>query len=447
MRNVLVVCYDFPPGGGAGVKRTMKFVKYLPALGFRPTVLAVRDGNYELRDEKLLEEVSPEVVVHRAWTFETLYARRRKEKLLGSSGKGQAAQPPHRALFSECAEMPRRLARYLKVPDSRILWLPAAFALGRNIIQREAIDVIYATGPSFTNHLLGAALGRWCRRPLVCDFRDAWTADPMLRPGVPARLLCIHARQEAFVIRQSQAVITTNPFVTEDFRKRYGENSGRRYETIYNGYDPDDYNLPSLKRDAADKLRVVYTGRLYGERSPKSFLEAVRLVLTRKPALRDRIEIVFVGSCEAFADGCRIEDYVSSMGLAGVVRLTGHLSRKESLARQAEADVLLCIIGAVPEAGRYTYGISGKIFDYLPWKRPILALADEGASATFLREHGIGLVFGLTDIAGVADYLTQKCQTCCEGIEPEPALDALWEKYDTRNQTRQLANCLHSVIN
>ena len=315
---------------------------------------------------------------------------------------------------------------------------------GWRLTRRTAVDVIYSSGPSFVNHLVGAVVSALSHKPLVCDFRDAWMADPMLRTTTPRRLLQIHARQEAFVINQSSAVITTNPFVTADFRNRY-VSSSRIYQTIYNGFDPDDYSGVTPAPTTEGRLRVVHTGRLYGERSPRPLLQAVRALFESEPALRGKVEVVLVGACEVFDDGKQVEDYIREMGLEAAVRVTGYVSRQESLAHQAGADVLVCVTGRVPEQGRYTYGIAGKLFDYLPWHKPILALTDEGATAAFLREHGIGCVFSPDDIVGQTGYLAKLCHEKDAMRGKHGAAAALSDKFNTRTLTGQLAECFRDV--
>jgi glycosyltransferase involved in cell wall biosynthesis len=240
----------------------------------------------------------------------------------------------------------------------------------------------------------------------VTDFRDAWTSDPMLKVG-RRYLRKAHARLEAFVINTANTVTSTNPYVTSDFRARYPDEPREKWVTIFNGFDAADYShMRSYHRHLYEgKFAIVFTGRLYGERSPFHFLLALRSAFDEEPDMRSNTAVVFVGLCERFLDGRTVEEYAERLNLSDVVELKGHISRMQSLEYQVEASVLLLLIGIVDRRKAFTYGISGKVFDYLASERPILALAEMGASRAFLVENQLATVFSHGDEQGIRQYL------------------------------------------
>ncbi len=390
-------------------------MKYLPDNGWDINVLSVKNGNHSIMDESLLAEINPSVSVFRTGTLESLFKRSSSEKQVTDvkDHVENTGRSPLRAMY-------KNWGRYIKVPDSRILWIPTALPYGLYRILRDRYDVLFATGPSFTNLVLAAILSKLTRRPLVVDFRDAWTADPMLPSQEIGYLWRSHVVLERTVIRSAALVVTTNPYVTADFAKRYSEKNSAAFKTLYNGYDRDDFSfLDSLQpAPSTGKYRIVYTGRLYGERTPEHFLRAVSLTLDRAPELKNKIEVVLVGSAERFLDGCVVEDYIRELGLGKNVVLTGHVARKESFRLQVEADLLLLLIGIVPVDKELTYGISGKVFDYLLSKKPILTLADGGATREFIRENNIGYLFRHGDTGEIADFLIAAVQDWVAGKDP-----------------------------
>ena len=168
------------------------------------------------------------------------------------------------------------LGHFLKVPDSRILWMPWAVARGIRLCRSQGIDVILATGPSFTNFLIGAWIKVFTRRPLLLDVRDAWTADPT-RAFERNYLGRLDERCERFALNRADRVITTNPFVTRDFAERYPGKPATAFDTIYNGFDQEDFSFSVQSPAKADDrpFTIVHTGRLYAERTPKFFLQTL----------------------------------------------------------------------------------------------------------------------------------------------------------------------------
>jgi len=447
MKRLLVICYEFPPGGGAGVKRTLKFVKFFSRYGWHSSVLAVRNGRYHILDESLLGEVPPDVPCFRAVTLEPDLEGRAKTSTSSAAGSLTTTQHPRKRRPSLLRRAYRSIGALIKAPDSRILWVPAAVAVGWRAVRREGVDVIYASGPSFANFLVGALLKRLCGKPLVIDFRDAWTADPVMQSSCRPYLLRIHMAQERFVIRNASVVIATNPRVTRDFQDRYPECPASKFRTIYNGYDPDDFaGLRELKPPDSGKFTIVYTGRLYAERSPKSFLHALSLALKQEPEMQQDTRVIFVGSCERYLDGKMIEDYIREYDLAGVVELTGQVSRRESLEYQNLADLLLLIVGIVPPEGRFTYGISGKVFDYLVSQKPVVTLADDGATREFVTEAGLGEVLYHEDVSAIRDYLIRAYRTFRDGGPQRQRDVGAYRRFDFRSLTKELCSCLDGVL-
>jgi len=439
-KRLLVVNYDFPPAGGAGIKRCLKFMKFLPKQGWDILVLTVKNGNHSLLDKTLLKEINPGVKIHRALTFESLFKNAPSQTIcnVGSTiDKKTSFKQLHRKAY-------KYLGKIIRVPDSRVLWLPAAMIAAIKLSRSNKYDAIYATGPTFVNLIIGVLIKIISRKPLITDFRDAWIGDPMLQFD-KKYLRKVHARLEKFVIHNSDRVISTNPFVTIDFQKRYGINS--KFDTIYNGYDMDDYQI--IKEYApknCNKFTVVYTGRLYGERTPKYFLKALQLALEEKPDMKSKTQVIFVGSCVKFLDGKYIEDYIEEAKLKDVVKLTGYISRKESLEYQMEAHVLLLIIGIVSKDKELTYGLSGKVFDYMLSGKHILTLANGGATREFIVKNKIGDIFYQEDLKGVKNSLIKAYKNWEEGIVTYSSNIQAYEEFDFHRLSIKLTDHLNEII-
>jgi glycosyltransferase involved in cell wall biosynthesis len=190
----------------------------------------------------------------------------------------------------------------------------------------------------------------------------------------------------------------------------------------------------------------VYTGRLYGERTPKYFLEALRSAMEKEPDMKDKVRAIFVGSCEEFLDGRTIRDYLEEYNLHDAVKLTGHISRKESLEYQMSASVLLLLIGIVPLEMELTYGLSGKVFDYLLSEKPILTLANGGSTREFIVENKIGEIFFHEEIQGISDYLIDAYTRFKNGKKVQSYDFGIYEKFDFRSLSKTLSEQMESIL-
>jgi len=161
-----------------------------------------------------------------------------------------------------------------------------------------------------------------------------------------------------------------------------------------------------------------------------------------RPTMRADTRIVFVGSCEVFLDGRTVEDYSRELGLSDIVETPGHLSRRESLEYQMEATILVLLIGVVDPSKCFTYGISGKVFDYVISDRPILAISEPGASRWFLEHHGIGDVYLHTEEAAITEYLVRAYDDWRRGIPLQAASRSLRDDFSFEKLTEKLAGYL-----
>jgi len=405
MKKVLFVAYEFPPEGCRGTKRAMKFIKYMLPMSWEPVVLTVENPNYEFHDGSLLAELPSNLKINRAVTLESLFVRTACEggevHDSGAAKRDLSGMPYYRRLL---LGIYHGLGRFFRVPDSRILWLPFAVVKGLRLIRRENIDVIFASGPSFTNHLVGVALKKLTGKPLVIDFRDAWVSDPARRVKDSWQRRTI-VRMEKMAVTVADKVVSTTEGITLDFIERYGAQNGK-FITITNGYDLDDFKeLKVDERENGSRFRIVHAGTLGWERNPRQFLKAVGNLLKENKEMRENVELVFVGQNTPFRDGRTIEDYISENGLEKNVRFTGFVSRKQSLEEIAGAHLLLLIIGKVPPEESFIYGISAKMYDYALANRPVLTIAEQGASADMAARLRLGAVITPDDNESIKESI------------------------------------------
>ncbi|HEY7707690.1 MAG TPA: glycosyltransferase family 4 protein [Gaiellaceae bacterium] len=429
MRRALVLAYYFPPQGGAGVQRTLKFVQYLPELGYEPVVVTgpeAAGAEWAPPDASLAAEVKAGTPVFRAGGPEP---RRRRG-------------------------WPARATRWLRLrpPFSR-WWVEGAVEAGRRAAAEHEIDVIYASMSPFETAEAAARLSRELGKPWVADLRDPWALDDWL--VYPTR---IHRRLELRRMRKAlapaDAVIMNTPEATAQVLRHFPEL--RAVHTIPNGFDGADFDGAVPQRDDS-AFRVVHAGFVHvrggkghrptmavrellggavrgldaGTRSHVYLLQAVQRLLERRPDLRGRVEVHLAGI---------VSDADRAVPGFELVTAHGYLPHDETVALLRTADLLFLPMHDLPE-GRRARIVPGKTYEYLAARSPILAAVPDGDVRDLLDEAGNAFVVRPKDVEGMARVIEQQA----DGAARPATNEELLARYERRELTRRLVAVLDSV--
>jgi glycosyltransferase involved in cell wall biosynthesis len=413
--KVLLVTRHFPPGGGGGVQRPLKFATHLPALGIETHVLAPDDPKWVHRDDDLRPPT--QAWVHRA-------------RFLGPGGRKPAEELHGLEGLERVSTQASLLARRLLVPDASVSWVLTAAPAAIRIVRREKIDAVVTTSPPGSVHLIGAAVKRATGARWVADLRDSIVAHPHRRSNSKATRLKERGALSVarLVARSADAVVCVSEAIADEVEVL--EPKGR-VVTIANGCDFDDF--AGLEYRPAERFRITHTGSFFGQRSPRPFLSALA---------DSGLDVVarFVGDFRA-AD----RDWAEDLDLRDRLELHPFTTRRRALALQRDSEALLLLI---PEAGGRGRGVlSGKVFEYLAAERPILAaVPPDGAAAKLLLESGAGIVVPPDDEdaigAGLADLESRHRAGSLDGA----VLPAeLRERLSRRARSEDLAELLRSL--
>jgi glycosyltransferase involved in cell wall biosynthesis len=435
-----MIARAFPPFLPVGHSiRVVKFAKYLPALGWLPLVLTIDDRNeYEttpkLGSATMLSEIPPQVRIHRTTAGEPSLAGLEKEKRFGRRSRLT------RAIMEVLAGARRWTFRNIFLPDRYLAWLPFAVRRGRQLVRREAIDVIFATSPPYSASLVGACLKRLTGKPLVLDFRDDWIGTPWYH-SKPALTRMIYRRLERGVVRAADKVILVTEWSQNAFLERYPAQRRDKFVLIPNGCDLGEFaGLKAVTVAPRNSgFTIVHAGSLTDSktwgRSPEGLFQAIRQLLQQHPEMAEKLTLVFAGDLPE-----RNRRTVEEMHLSGVVRELGYLSHEAVLRLMASADLLL----AINYEGWSTL-IPGKIYEY--WAvggPPILLLSCPGAAAGFVERHGLGLTVDPYDVTGIREAIL-KVYRQRETVAPLRLSTAGIEPYDRQALTRDLAQVLSTA--
>ena len=424
--RLLLIAFYFPPAGGGGVQRTLKFCRHLPEFGVDVDVLAPSDPKWFAVDEPLMAEIPAATTVHRT-RFLGPRSSFRGDALRGSSG-------PRRAAVHARYAYERAL-----IPDKAAPWAATAVPAAVRIVRRRHIDAIMTTSPPPSVHLIGAAVAAATARPWVADLRDSWLAHPHRRyesRGVRAKR-AVERTMARTVARRASALVA----VTEAIAAELGgldPSAAAKTHVIGHGVDLSDFD--GLAYAPEGPFTIVHTGAFFGQRSPRPFLTAVRDLLARREDLRGQVRVRFVGdlraSDRAWARALHIDDAWEE---------TGFLPFRDAVAAQRSADALLLLI---PHAdGRGDTVISGKVYEYLAARRPVLAaVPPAGVAAELVRSAGAGEVVDSDDAGAQSRALEALVDTRRNGGLPDIELPAgLAERMSRRARAAELADVLREV--
>ncbi len=358
MKKVLIITYYWPPAGGPGVQRVLKFAKYLPQFGWEPVILTVENGNYPAIDNDLLDEIPNDLKIYKTKTLEpfVLYNKFR------GKNKKEAVDTftitKSRKSFKE--KISNLIRTYFFIPDARKGWKHYAIKEGIKIINNENIDLIFSSSPPHSLQLIARKIASKAKLPWVADFRDPWSTafwlDATQKKGLPLKL---NIRKEKSVLNNLSYFTT----VSQGFLNRYKKNRSdleSLSSIIYNGYDDQDFSTNESGENK--RFTIRYVGTLAQTQSPDALFEALRNFKM------EEISFELWGKFES-----SIAESAKNHGVDHLVKFFPYVKHKKAVALMQSADMLLLVIPKINYEGILT----GKLYEYIATRRPIIGLGPD----------------------------------------------------------------------
>jgi len=426
-KKVMIIAYYWPPSGGSGVQRWLKFVKYLPSFGWQPYVFTPENPSFEMRDDTLLKDVPPdaEVIHFPIWEPYGLFRR-----LAGKKAPRQTdlVTIGSRSLFQSVTTWIRG---NFFIPDARKFWVKPSVAFLPDILKSNNIHTIITTGPPHSLHLIGLRLKkknpslRW-----IVDLRDPWSEWDFLDTlslSVWARKR--HKALEREVLQKADRVITIAPYHVDRFQKL----GGRKVDLITNGFDEDDFH--GIERRRTAKFTIRHIGMVDELRDPRPFMLSVKEVLAEQPSWMEKIEVEFIGSVNTAFKTFVAGDPVLSL----VTRFRQPMPHAELVKLYGETDVQLLVLAHTVLAPG---NLPGKFFEYLASGNFIFGIGpSNGDAADMLRRTNAGDMIDRENESAIRELLLQKMKQWEQGMG-EVQRDVI--AFSRKKLTEKLVNLLNT---
>lgn len=420
------------------MQRVTKFIRYLSDFGWTPIVLAPDNPEYQALDPSLEKELPPDLIIRKAHIFEPYDLYR---KFTGMK-KGVSLDVAVNTRDASKRTLKQRIAEFIRatffIPDARIGWYRNAVKEGVKLIGEYPISAIYSSSPPYTVSLVARKLAKRSGIPWVAGFRDPWTGFESSTPHRWFLPSAIDKKLERSVFHDANLVDIAWKGIMLDARGKYPDLPESKFVHIPNGFDSNDFPEHSIElrahRKRGEKFTITHSGSLYGPRNPKTFLEAVKLLLARNELSKEKVLLRFVGRSGPDINAMLADPSVSSM-----IEKISYVPHTEAVRLVSDSDALLLI---VDETETTKHIVPGKVYEYLGAMRPLIALAPpEGAIGDLLRETSGGEIVRQSDIEGIARIIKSHYDRWVRGedIGASMNVEAI-RQYERREATRKLAS-------
>lgn len=431
MKKVLIITYYWPPSGGAGVQRWLKFVKYLREFGWEPIVYTPENPEAPDIDNSLEKDIPDNLTVikRKIWEPYTAYKKfigQEKEQKINAGFLSENKKP----------KLSENISVWIRgnffIPDARKFWIKPSVKFLTNYLKNNPVDAMISSGPPHSMHMIALGLKQRLGIPWLADFRDPWTNidfydDLKLSKYADKK----HHALEQKVLKNADSVVLVSNGMADDFNKIYHRN----YEVITNGYDSDDISNGS-KIELDKKFSISYIGTMVKTRNPISFWKAINQIINFNKEFAKNIEIKLIGKIDY-----SVQQSIEEFQLQKYITKINYLPHNEVIKLQKQSQVLLLLINNTPNAKMI---LTGKFFEYMASHRPILCIGpSNGDAVRILKETNSGLQGDFQDVKKIKEnilnfyqlYKNQELSSDIKNIE----------NYSRKGLTNRLVNVLNGI--
>ncbi|CAM3623582.1 glycosyl transferase family 1 [Elizabethkingia occulta] len=427
-KKILIITYYWPPAGGPGVQRWLKFAKYLPENKWEPIIYTPENPSYPLLDESLVKDVPKniQIIQNKIWEPYQL-----AEKLNKKNKKFKAGQFDVGKNQSWKSKLSIFVRGNFFIPDARKFWVNPSISFLKKYLEANPVDVIVTTGPPHSLHLIGKGLKKYFPAiKWIADFRDPWTEISYYKHlKLTSWADQKHRKLEKEVFQNADITLATSYGDAENFRK-----AGANSACITNGFDKEEFNKKSVKNS---KFTLSYIGVLEQLRNPENLWKVLSDIVQEDSDFAQNFELRFVGRVDDI-----ILENLQSSPLKDNLNLVGYIPHEQSVKEMENADMLLITNFPKQESAGI---IPGKIFEYLATQNPILSVGPEKADVEkILNETKAGDHFTYQDHEAIRSFVLQNYNNWRNNTVNQNSENLM--QFSRRNLTTNLASLLNSIV-
>lgn len=434
MKRVLIISYYWPPSGGSGVQRWVKFSKYLPSEGWQPVIYTPENPELTAIDKSMDNDIPPEAEVIKRRIVEP-YGIYRKLTGAGKNADNGVKQQEVNPISGGKKSFMQKVSLFLRanifVPDPRFLWIRPSVRFLKKYLKENPVDLIVSSGPPHSMHLIARKLAKETSLPWIADFRDPWTRLFYMKylPQT-SRTLKRQKRMELDVLNDASAIVAVTDGVQAEFRAM----TATPVECITNGYDEDDFRQ-LVEPDGY--FNLTHTGLLASNGNPEVLWKVLGEMCRQDEEFKNMMRLRLVGKVDK-----EVMESIVSEGIEENVRNLGYQSHQVATKEQINASVLLLPLRIGEELKTI---IPGKMFEYLAASHPILGIGQtDGEMAKIINSTKAGVVFDWNDYESVKHYMNSCWNRFKEGSLHSDAENIT--KYSRRELTARMARLMDSLI-
>lgn len=424
-KKILIITYYWPPAGGPGVQRWLKFVKYLPDFGIQPIVYIPENPTYPIVDENLVKEVSDKTIILKQKIFEpyqlaSFLSKNKTQKISSGIIPNQKKQSFLDKTFLW-------IRGNLFIPDARVFWVKPSVAYLEKYIVENNIDTIVTSGPPHSLHLIGLELKQKLDLKWFADFRDPWTTigyHKSLRLSSFAAKK--HKSLEHQVLNTADTIIVTSKTTKTEFVAI----TNKPIAVITNGYDTEEVEKQALD----SKFSLAHIGSFLSERNPLILWESLVELINEIPEFKSHVEIKLIGAVSQ-----EVLETMTQFGLNSYLNNLGYVSHAEAIAHQRKSQVLLLVEINSQETKSI---IPGKLFEYMVSSRPIIAIGPKGSDfAEIITTTNTGIFFDYSEKMKLKSVILDFYNQFLKGNLQANGVGL--QRYSRKNLTKELVELLN----
>ena len=412
LRKILIITYYWPPSGGPGVQRVLKFCKYLNETDWKPIILTVENGDFPVFDQTLEKDVvGYEIYKSKSYSLHKIFNFFNKNSTTPTFQLSSAKQDGF------LIKLFRWIRLNMVIPDGRVGWYFDSINIGKKIFRENKIDAIFSSAPPYTTHLIAKNLALLKNLPWIADFRDPWTDRfynyENKRWWITRKLDKV---LENSVINSAQKCVTVSKEISRSFK---GD-----FKVIHNGYDEEDF-LNVYPNKEEENVVIRYLGTMTKSQNPKNFFD----VISKLNYNQIKYKVELIGNIHP-----DVKVYIQNQGFEKFVEFISYVDHGEAIQKMVNSHFLLLVI---PNTAKNKGIVTGKLFEYIRSMSKIIMIGPlDSDAAEIINDTSSGRCFDYDNSTDIVQYLES-------GKYPETIN---FEKYSRKNLTSELVKTLEKMI-